>query len=74
MVSLIAQYFKFSVAMKSQLGIFLNAPESRKALCLIFQALHTENTLVKPPTDETDKCFGSLLLCQDAAVSLIQHI
>lgn len=67
MVSLIAQYFKFSVAMKSQLGIFLNAPESRKALCFIFQALHTENTLVKPPTDETDKCFGSLLLCQDAA-------
>lgn len=71
MVSLIAQYFKFSVAMKSQLGIFLNAPESMKALCLIFQALHIENTLVKP---STDKCFGSLLLRQDAAVSLTQGI
>lgn len=71
MVSLIAQYLKFSVAMKSQLGIFLNAPESTKALCLIFQALHIENTLVKP---STDKCFGSLWLRQDAAVSLTQGI
>lgn len=74
MVFLIAQYFKFSVAMKSQLGIFLNAPESRKALCLIFQALHIENTLVKPSADKTGKCFGSLLLWQDAAVSLTQGI
>lgn len=74
MVFLIAQYFKFSVAMRSQLGIFLNAPESRKALCVIFQALYIENTLVKPSTDKTGKCFGSLLLWQDAAVSLPQGI
>lgn len=60
--------------MRSQLGIFLNAPESRKALCLIFQALHIENTLVKPSTDKTGKCFGSLLLWQDAAESLTQGI
>lgn len=60
--------------MKSQLGIFLNAPESRKTLCLIFQALHIENTLVKPSTDKAGKCFGSLLLWQDAAASLPQGI
>jgi len=74
MVSLIAQYFKFSVAMQSQLGIFLNAPESMKALCLVFQALHIENTLVKPPADKAGKCFGSLLLRQGAAVSLTRGI
>lgn len=45
-----------------------------KALCLIFQALHIDNTLVKPSTDKTDKCFGSLLLQQDAAASLTQGI
>lgn len=59
MVSLIAQYFKFSVAMKSQLGIFLNAPESTKTLCFIFQALDIANTLVKPSA-ENRWMFGSL--------------
>lgn len=74
MVSLIAQYFKFSVAMQTQLGIFLNAPDSTKASCLIFQALHIQNTLVKPSADEAGKCFGSLFLRQGAAVSLTQGI
>lgn len=59
MVSLIAQYFKFSVAMKSQLGIFLNAPESTKTLCFIFQALDIANTLVKPSA-ENRWMFGSV--------------
>lgn len=60
--------------MQTQLGIFLNAPDSMKALCLIFQASHIENTLVKPSTDKTDKRFGSLSLQQAAAVSLTQGI
>lgn len=73
MLYLIAQYFKVSVAMKSQLGIFLNAPERTKILCLIFQASDIENTLVKPST-ENRWMFGSLSVQPDAAASLTQGI
>lgn len=45
--------------MKSQLGIFLNAPESTKTLCFVFQALDIENTLVKASA-ENRWMFGSL--------------
>lgn len=60
--------------MKSHLGIFLNAPESMKALCLPFQALHIKNTLVRPSADRADRCFGSLFLRQDAAVCLTRGV